>query len=156
VQFEKELADGECFSKVVYGCRILLNRNLWRAKTMIKAMDYRSKAIECVKNTVLPIQRAQFDECGHSLDEQYKKYGNTEFFYGKVIKPGHIYEVGYPKCVCEEVLSGKVTNVSHCECSRNSILYILQNLLPKNDIQVEIIHTVLGGADNCRFKVTVR
>ena len=94
-------------------------------------MDYKKKAIDCVKDTVLPIQRAQFEECGCS------------------------YEIGYPKCVCDEVLSGKVTDVSHCECSRNSVLYILQDLMPDKDIQVEIIHTVLGGADDCRFKVTV-
>ena len=41
-------------------------------------LDYKKKAIDCVKDTVLPIQRAQFEECGCSLDEQYKKYGNTE------------------------------------------------------------------------------
>ena len=38
-------------------------------------LDYKKKAIDCVKDTVLPIQRAQFEECGCSLDEQYKKYG---------------------------------------------------------------------------------
>lgn len=119
-------------------------------------MDYKKKAIDCVKDTVLPIQRAQFEECGCDLDEQYKKYGNTEMLIAKIIEPGHIYEIGYPKCVCDEVLSGKVTDVSHCECSRNSVLYILQDLLPDKDIQVEIIHTVLGGAEDCRFKVTVR
>jgi hypothetical protein len=118
-------------------------------------LDYKKKAIDCVKDTVLPIQRAQFEECGCSLDEQYKKYGNTEMLIARVIEPGHIYEIGYPKCVCDEVLSGKVTDVSHCECSRNSVLYILQDLMPDKDIQVEIIHTVLGGADDCRFKVTV-
>jgi len=118
-------------------------------------LDYKKKAIDCVKDTVLPIQRAQFEECGCSLDEQYKKYGNTEMLIARVIEPGHIYEIGYPKCVCDEVLSGKVTEVSHCECSRNSVLYILQDLMPDKDIQVEIIHTVLGGADDCRFKVTV-
>ena len=101
-------------------------------------MDYKKKAIDCVKDTVLPIQRAQFEECGCSLDEQYKKYGNTEMLIARVIEPGHIYEIGYPKCVCDEVLSGKVTDV-----------------MPDKDIQVEIIHTVLGGADDCRFKVTV-
>ncbi len=114
------------------------------------------KAIECVKDTVLPIQRVQFEECGCDLDSQYKKYGNTDAFIAKIIEPNHIYEMGYPKCVCEEVLSGKVTDISHCECSRNSILYILQNLLPEKDIEVEIIHTVLGGADNCLFRVVIK
>ncbi len=118
-------------------------------------MDYKNKAINCVKDTVLPIQQQQFRECGCSLDEQYKKYGNTDALIAKTIEPGHIYEVGYPECVCDEVLSGNIKDVSHCECSRQSILYILGNLMPEKTIKVDMIETVLGGAERCRFKVTV-
>lgn len=50
-------------------------------------MDYKKKAIDCVKDTVLPIQRGQFEECGCSLDEQYKKYGNTEMLIARIIDP---------------------------------------------------------------------
>lgn len=119
-------------------------------------MDYMKKAIDCVKDSVLPIQRAQFEECGCNLDEQYKKYGNTEGLFTRIIKPGQTYEVGYPKCVCSEVISGKATNISHCECSRNSVLYILQNLMPEKDIEVKTIQTILGGANDCRFRVTIK
>ena len=87
-------------------------------------MNYRDKAIHCVKDTILPMQREQFEECGRCLDEQYKRYG-------------------------------KVKDASHCECSRQSVLYIIGNLLPDKNISVEIIETVLGGAEKCRFKVTV-
>ena len=41
-------------------------------------MNYRDKAIHCVKDTILPMQKKQFEECGRCLDEQYKRYGNTE------------------------------------------------------------------------------
>ena len=53
------------------------------------------------------------------------------------------------------VVSGKIKDVSHCECSRQSVLYIIGNSLPDKNISVEIIETVLGGAEKCRFKVTV-
>lgn len=118
-------------------------------------MDYREKAIRCVHNTVLPIQRKQFEECGRSLDEQYKKYGRTEYFFANIIEPGHVYEMGYPRCVCEEALNGTIKDASFCECSRQSILYVLENLLPEKTIEVETIETVLGGGERCRFKVTV-
>ena len=108
-------------------------------------MDYRDKAIHCVKDTVLPMQRKQFEECGCCLDEQYKRYGNTEWLFAEIIEEG----------VCPEVVSGKIKDVSHCECSRQSVLYIIGNLLPDKNIRVEIIETVLGGAEKCRFKVTV-
>jgi len=118
-------------------------------------MDYRNKAINCVKDTILPEQRKQFEECGCCLDEQYKRYGNAERLFAKTIEVGHVYEIGYPVCVCPDVASGKAKNVSHCECSRQSILYVLGNLLSDKNISVEIIETVLGGAEKCRFNVTV-
>lgn len=70
-------------------------------------MDYREKAVRCVRETVLPVQAAQFRACGCDLDAQYRKYGDTESFFAKVLQPGRLYEVGYPKCVCPEVLGGE-------------------------------------------------
>ena len=72
-------------------------------------MDYRSKAINCVKDTVLPMMLKQFKQCGCSLDEQYKKYGNTEYFFAKIIQPEHIYEIGYPKCCAENIVVKEYT-----------------------------------------------
>ncbi|MDD2596014.1 MAG: hypothetical protein PHD11_09425 [Bacteroidales bacterium] len=119
------------------------------------ATDYKIKAINCVRDTVLPIQKGQFVECGCNLDEQYRKYGNTPWFFAEIIEPGHIYEIGYPKCVCPEVLKGLTKEKSHCECSRQSIIYILSTLMPDKKITVETIGTVLSGADKCRFRVVV-
>lgn len=118
-------------------------------------MNYKDKAINCVNDTILPMQKKQFEECGCCLDEQYKRYGNTEWLFANIIEEGHIYEIGYPACVCPEVKSGKIKDVAHCECSRQSILYVIGNLLPDKNISVEIIETVLGGAEKCRFKVIV-
>ncbi|MDR2904177.1 MAG: hypothetical protein LBU77_06700 [Clostridiales bacterium] len=118
-------------------------------------IDYKNKAICCVKDTVLPLQKKQFEECGCSLDEQYRRYGNTEMLCAKTIEPGRIYEIGYPECVCPDVLSGKESDTAHCECSRQSILYILGELMPDKKISVSIIETVLSGAKSCRFHVIV-
>lgn len=117
-------------------------------------MDYRTKAINCVKDTVLPIQMQWFRECNCDLDTYCQKYGETEFSFAKVIEKGHIYEMGYPKCVCPEALEGG-KEASFCECSRQSMIYVLENMMPKKRIDVEIIETVLSGAEKCRFKVTI-
>ena len=93
-------------------------------------MDFREKAVRCVRETVLPVQASHFRECGCDLDAQYRKYGDTESFFAKVLQPGRLYEVGYPKCVCPEVLRGETADAAHCECSRQSVLYILEQLLP--------------------------
>ena len=118
-------------------------------------LDYREKAVRCVRETVLPVQAAQFRACGCDLDAQYRKYGDTESFFAKVLQPGRLYEVGYPKCVCPEVLGGETADAAHCECSRQSVLYILEQLLPERHITVRTVETVLGGGTCCRFAVTV-
>lgn len=63
--------------------------------------------------------------------------------------------MGYPKCVCPEVLRGETADAAHCECSRQSVLYILEQLLPEKRITVQTVETVLGGGTYCRFAVTV-
>ena len=46
-------------------------------------------------------------------------------------------------------------DAAHCECSRQSVLYILEQLLPERHITVRTVETVLGGGTCCRFAVTV-
>lgn len=120
-----------------------------------QAKIFKTCAEKCVEGTVLKVMRQQFEECGCSLDAQYTKYGHTEFFWAKIIEPNHIYELGYPRCFCPMVEKGFAKSIVHCECSRQSILQVLNNLLPNNKIEVKTISTVLSGADKCTFRVTV-
>lgn len=118
---------------------------------------YRPCAESCVKKYVLSEQQRQFDECGKSLDAQYEKYGRSPYFFADVIEKGHIYEIGYPteQCVCPMVMSGIASSSVHCECSRQSMLCVLKTLLPDKKITVELLHSVLTGGKECRFRVVV-
>lgn len=120
-----------------------------------RARIYRPCAIDCVKGVVLHELRRQFEECGCDLDAQFTKYGDTEYLFAKVLEPGHLYEMGYPRCFCPMVNEGFVRTPHHCECSRQSILYVLHELLPQKKIDVETIETVLTGAPKCRFRVRI-
>lgn len=91
-------------------------------------MDYRTKAINCVKDTVLPIYMQWFQDCNYNLNTFCQKYGETEFFFAEEIEKGHIYEMGYSKCVCQEALDGG-KEAAFCECSRQSMIYISKNMM---------------------------
>ncbi len=123
----------------------------------IREKIYRPCAISCVKNYVLKEQQRQFEECNGDLDLQYEKYGKSEYFFAEILEKGHIYEIGYPvsECVCPMVMSEFAASSVHCECSRQSMLYVLQTLMPEKNIQVELMHSVLTGAKECRFHVVV-
>lgn len=117
---------------------------------------FRDCAVNCIKDFVLKEMRRQFDECGKSLDAQYTKYGHSEYFFAEIIKPGKVYEIGYPRCLCPMVEHGFAKAPVHCECSRQSILLVLHDLLPDKIIEVETIGTVLSGYDKCKFRVVVK
>jgi len=118
---------------------------------------YRPCAVSCVENYVMKEQQRQFDEFGGDLDAQYEKYGRSEYFFADIIERGRVYEIGYPvsRCVCPMVAAGMAASPAHCECSRQSMLHVLQTLLPNRKINVELLHSVLTGAAECRFRATV-
>ena len=99
---------------------------------------YYDEAVACVKDYVLPAQIKLFQSCDGDLDRVYGEAMNGNGYFGKVIESGHIYELGYETCSCQKVLSGKVTDSEQCECSRQSILYILNCLEPDTRFEVEI------------------
>ncbi len=115
---------------------------------------YYEQAVSCVKDIVLPEQTKLYDSCHGDLDEIYGEAINGNGYFGKVIEPGHVYEFGYEKCTCPKVLSGEIVDPDWCNCSRQSILYILNSLEPESRFEVEIMETVLRGSDHCRFRIT--
>ena len=115
---------------------------------------YYDQAVACVKDYVLPAQLNLYQSCDGDLDRVYGEAMNGNGYFGKVIEPGHIYELGYEKCTCQNVLSGQITDPDQCNCSRQSILYILSCLEPNSSFEVEILETVLRGAEHCRFRIT--
>ena len=115
---------------------------------------YYDQAIACVKDRVLPAQLELYQSCDGDLDRVYGEAMNGSGYFGRVIEPGRVYELGYERCTCPKVLSGQNTDPDQCNCSRQSILYILGRLEPNSSFEVEILETVLRGADYCRFRIT--
>lgn len=116
---------------------------------------YRPCAESCARGYALGELRRQFEECGGDLDRQYERYGRSDYFFADVVEKGRVYELGYPRCLCPLTADGIACPAGHCECSRQSIIYVLETLLPDKRIEVELLHTVLSGAGECRFRVTV-
>lgn len=115
---------------------------------------YYEQAVACVKDYVLSAQRKLYEKCGGNFDVVYGESMDNEFYTGKVIEPGHIYELGYHSCTCQKVLSGQIRNPEQCECSRQSILYILSQLEPNSSFEVEILETIIRGGEHCKFRIT--
>lgn len=133
----------------------ILEETIGKLPADVREKLYRPSAVNCVKDVVLTELRRQFEECGCDLDRQYAKYNRSEYFFADIVEPGRVYEIGYPRCLCPQVEAGFVNAPTHCECSRQSILYVYGELIPDKTVRVETLRTVLAGDLECRFRVTV-
>ena len=117
-------------------------------------MGYKEEAIECVKDCVLPLHKQIYAKYNGDFDRIYSEGYNSRSYQGRVIAPGQEYELSYLECSCPKVKCGLRTNPEQCECSRQSILYILSQLEPASQFQVRIVNTILRGGDRCTFRIT--
>ena len=117
-------------------------------------MGYREEAIECVKDHVLPIHKQIYAKYDGDFDRIYSEGYNSRSYQGRVIEPGKVYELSYLECSCPKVKSGLRSDPEQCECSRQSILYILSQLEPDSRFDVRIENTILRGSDRCTFRIT--
>ena len=107
----------------------ILEEAIGKLPADVRAKLYRPCAVNCVKDVVLAELRRQFEEW--------------------------VYEIGYPRCLCPQVDAGFVVAPTHCECSRQSILFVYEELIPDKTVRVETLGTVLEGASECRFRVVI-
>ena len=130
------------------------NRPIRVLRLEIKRMRYREEAIECVKDHVLQIHKQIYAKYEGDFDRIYTEGYNSKSYTGRVIEPGKIYELSYLECTCPKVKCGLRNNPQQCECSRQSILYILSQLEPDSQFDVRIENTILRGSDRCTFRIT--
>lgn len=114
-------------------------------------MNYIKCAMNCVGNDTLKQYKSQFEVCNKDFDLLFSSDTNDDDFYRKVIEPGHIYETGYPRCLCWV----DSNNIDKCECSRQALLYLYSQLAPNKKITVETKQTIRLGAQNCVFHIRI-
>ena len=138
-------------------------RDLWRVPRQELVQEgwrhlgelCREEAIECVKDHVLQIHKQIYAKYEGDFDRIYTEGYNSKSYTGRVIEPGKVYELSYLECSCPKVKCGLRNHPQQCECSRQSILYILSQLEPDSQFDVRIENTILRGSDRCTFRITM-
>ena len=131
----------------------MIDGEKWKGYEM-KYVSYIQEAIECVKDHVLQIHKQIYAKYNGDFDRIYTEGYNSKSYTGRVIEPGKIYELSYLECSCPKVKCGLRNHPQQCECSRQSILYILSQLEPDSHFEVRIENTILRGSDRCTFRIT--
>ncbi|NLP16355.1 MAG: hypothetical protein GX379_04890 [Clostridiales bacterium] len=111
--------------------------------------------MHCAETGVIKLYKDIYDKSCNNLDTFFGKFEDMKYVKGKVITPGKVYEIIFPDCYCDLYTKGYVHTDSICECSRQSILYVLKTLNSENEYEVEKLSTVISGDKECRFRVTI-
>ena len=111
-------------------------------------------------------QREQFfSECGkHCVQCGYEKAnGDMDVFFSEAnelpgvrcetIEKGSVYDLYFMECTCGLHKQGYVSTPLLCECSKQSILYVLQSLWKDRTFQVTICESILRGSLHCRMRI---
>ncbi len=139
--------------KIIGEDSYMIDGEKWKGYEM-KYVSYLQEAIECVKDHVLQIHKQIYAKYNGDFDRIYTEGYNNKSYAGRVIEPGKVYELSYPECSCPKVKCGLRNHPQQCECSRQSILYILSQLEPDSHFEVRIENTILRGSDRCTFRIT--
>jgi hypothetical protein len=110
----------------------------------------------CAEKGVIKVYKDIYDNSCNDLNTFFSELiMNSKFVGGKAISPSKIYEITFPDCFCDLYKQGYIQTEVICECSRQSLLYILKTLNPEHEYEVEVITTVLRGDKECRFRITI-
>lgn len=113
-------------------------------------------AKRCADTGVLQAHLQHCRAVNGNRDEFYRRLSEIGNVRGEVIVPGREYAICFPECACDLHTDCGVGTPLLCECSRQSIRYVAQNVWKGCRVRVEPEGTVLSGAPECRFRLIIQ
>lgn len=111
-------------------------------------------AANCARDALKYLYRDLFEECKGDPDLFFSRMHEVKGVDGAVVQPGRVWEIIFLECNCDVHIRAGITCPALCECSRQSILRELKELLPDAAFDVTEEETVLRGGPRCRFRIT--
>ena len=110
----------------------------------------------CVKQGTLDFYRQLYDRAAGDLDVFFQKANEIPGLQAEILVPGRKYAFGFTECSCMLHTQGYVNTPQLCECSRQSVLFVLHTLWPEAKFSVELTDSILRGGDMCRLVISAQ
>lgn len=107
----------------------------------------------CVKCGTLQVYEELYDKAGGDPDTFFLKAAELPGVRGEVVEKGSVYHLYFTECTCMLHRQGYVSTPLLCECSKQSILYVLHSLWEKRTFRVTICESVLRGGRYCKMRI---
>ena len=113
-------------------------------------------AAQCGKDALKYLYQNLFEDCNGNLDVFFSRLKEIKGVNGRVFESGCSYEILFESCNCDLHTEANMNSARLCECSRQSLLWVMEQLVPDRSLSIEKIETILGGAKQCRFSIRLQ
>lgn len=110
----------------------------------------------CVKQGTLDFYRQIYESASGDLDVFFQQVNEVPGLEAEILQPGHTYCFSFGSCSCALHTQGYVNTPQLCECSRQSVLFVLQSLWPEKKFSVELRASILRGDAACCLEISVQ
>lgn len=94
------------------------------------------------------------DAAGGDIDSFFELLGSAPGVSVEVVEPGRAWAMGYSSCTCPLVAMGLTRDPALCECSRQSVAFVLGRLFPEGRFDVRLEGAILAGGRSCDFLIS--
>lgn len=112
-------------------------------------------AKKCVEHGVLQMYKDFYRECDGDLNTFFTSLSKKGYGKGEVLAYDKVYSLSFEKCSCKLVKEGYIKSSDFCECSRQSIIHVMNSLQEDIEMSVEMKSTILRGDKECSFIISV-
>ena len=109
----------------------------------------------CVKCGTLQIYQELYEKANGDLNIFFEKADKIPGVRSEIIEKDSIYHLYFMECTCMLYQQGYVSTPLLCECSKQSILYILHSLWKDKKFSVSICESILRGAPYCKMQIEI-
>ncbi len=107
----------------------------------------------CAAPEILPVYQEIFAR-SETPDAFFQTVNNKmEGISVRTVKPGREYDFCYPSCYCPLHTDCGCVSPILCECSRESLTWVMRSLFSDDLPQVELLESILRGDQVCRLRV---
>lgn len=106
-----------------------------------------------MKCGTLQIYQELYEKANGDLDTFFFKADELPGVKSKIIEKGSIYYLCFMECTCMLHQQGYVSTPLLCECSKQSILYVLHSLWKDKKFSVSICESILRGFPHCKMRI---
>ena len=114
---------------------------------------FRECGRNCVQCGTLQVYKDLYEQAAGDLDRFFAIADEQPGVRCETVEKDAVYNLYFLECTCELHKRGYVSTPLLCECSRQSILYVLQSLWKDRTFQVTICESILRGCQHCKMRI---